>query len=125
VQCADGRCGRFTYVILNPTAEQMTHLVVKAAKPPHSEFLMPVSFVVETVPDRIWLECSAPEQAGTEPFVQSEYIQAQLPEAAHPSTWYIQGLYLIWSRFVPGLEHKHISPLERAVHRGPRVVATD
>jgi sporulation protein YlmC with PRC-barrel domain len=131
VHCADGRCGRSTYVILNPTTEQITHLVVKAVEPPHTEFLVPVSLVVRTAPDRIWLECTAQELAGMEPFVDTEYIQAQLPEAAQPPTSYMQGQYLMWPYFVPDLEQyvpverKHIPPHERAVHRGTQVVATD
>jgi sporulation protein YlmC with PRC-barrel domain len=131
VHCADGLCGQSTYVILNPTTEQITHLVVKASESPHTEFLVPVSFVVETAPDRIWLECSGSELASLEPFVETEYIQAQLPEAAHPPASYMQGEYLMWPYFVPDLdqyvpvEHKHIPPHERAVHRGTRVDATD
>jgi hypothetical protein len=39
VQCSDGLCGRSTYIILNPTTEQIRRLVVKATKPPHTEFL--------------------------------------------------------------------------------------
>ena len=34
VHCSDGHCGRSTYIILNPTTEQVTHLVVKQKQPP-------------------------------------------------------------------------------------------
>ena len=27
VHCTDGRCGRSTYIILNPAIDQVTHLV--------------------------------------------------------------------------------------------------
>jgi sporulation protein YlmC with PRC-barrel domain len=133
VHCADGPCGRSSYVILNPTTEQITHLVVREAKFPHTEVLVPVSLVVETTADVIQLRCTTDELRRMEPFIETEYIQSELPEVEYPpiSISYLKGEYLMWPYFVPDLteyrpvEHKHIPPYERAVHRDTRVNASD
>ncbi|MCP4345655.1 MAG: PRC-barrel domain containing protein, partial [Desulfobacterales bacterium] len=53
VHCTDGRYGRSTYIILNPTAEKVTHVVVKDRKAPHSERLLPARWIKETTSELI------------------------------------------------------------------------
>ena len=47
VQCADGLCGRSTYVIVNPVTQRVTHIVVEGQRFPHTEHLIPLELVIE------------------------------------------------------------------------------
>ncbi len=43
VQCTDGKCGKSTYVIVNPVKRAVTHFVVKDKKlPENPDRLVPV-----------------------------------------------------------------------------------
>ncbi len=125
VYCADGHGGHSTYVIGNPATQQVTHLVVKEDRIPFIERLVSIDQVVETTPELIRLRCTRDELAQMPPFIQTDYILADIPnyEAAY--------LYPNWSVTVPmekrliPLEHESIPAGELAVHRGATVEATD
>jgi hypothetical protein len=42
IQCPDAPCGCSTCVIVNPTTQQITHLVVKEIQFPHDKRLVPI-----------------------------------------------------------------------------------
>ena len=42
VRCADGPCGRSTYVVIDPASRQITHVVVKEDGFPFAERLVPL-----------------------------------------------------------------------------------
>jgi sporulation protein YlmC with PRC-barrel domain len=117
VQCANGSCGRSTYVVLNPATRRVTHLVVREQHFPHAEHLVPVDWVVETTPAHIRLRCTAMELVEAEPFIEMEYITVEMPP-------YAAGESLSPYRTVP-LEHEQIPPGELALEPGARVQATD
>jgi sporulation protein YlmC with PRC-barrel domain len=125
VYCADGHGGHSTYVIGNPDTQQVTHLVVKEDRIPFAERVVSIDHVVETTHEMIRLRCTKNELAQMPPFIQTEYILADIPncEAAY--------LYPNWSvtvpmekRYIP-LEHESIPAGELAVHRGAGVEASD
>jgi len=123
VHCADGHCGQSTYVVLNPTTSQVTHLVVKEKRFPHTEYLVPIDQVVETTPHLIRLRCTEQELAAMEPFIETEFVQSSFPA-------YIGDPFVMWPYVVPEmmaipLEHERIPPGELAVRRGAQVEATD
>jgi sporulation protein YlmC with PRC-barrel domain len=125
VHCSDGRCGRSTHVILNPTTEQITHLVVRERRPSSVERLVPVMLVSKTASEVILLDCTLEEFAALEPFNQTEFVYGDLPHhATDPS------LTLLWPYAVPAKrvvdeKIRPIPPGELAVRRGARVQATD
>lgn len=123
VQCADGPCGRSTYIILNPTTDQLTHLVVKHEQPPHAEWLVPIEQVEEATPDLIRLRCTGNELEEMEPFIETEFIRVTVPEYASDS--YMAWPYVIPKTVTRTVKHEHIPPGELAVRRGARVEATD
>jgi sporulation protein YlmC with PRC-barrel domain len=123
VRCADGPCGRSTYVILNPTTEQVTHLVMKEEQSPHTERLVPVTLVAETTPHLIQLRCLRGELAKLEPFIETEFVQVNLPH--YVSNGYMMLPYVIPAVEWATVEHESIPPGELAVRRGARVEATD
>jgi hypothetical protein len=65
VHCSDGHCGRSTHIILNPTTEQITHLVVKSKAQPAVERLVSVKLVANTAAEVVLLSCTKEEFAGT------------------------------------------------------------
>ena len=64
VQCTDGRCGRSTYVIVNPVNRTVTHFVVKYKKlPENPDRLVPVAEIVDIGESLIRLRKEIGEQA--------------------------------------------------------------
>ena len=123
VQCTDGPCGRSTYVILNPTTDQLTHLVVKHKQSPHVERLVAIDQVEEASPDLIRLRCTGHEFGEMEPFIETEFVRVTVPEYASDS--YMAWPYVIPKTVTRTVKHEHIPPGELAVRRGARVEATD
>ena len=125
VHCSDGRCGRSSYIVLNPATEQITHIVVREKQPSRIERLVPVTLVASTAAEVIVLTCTLEEFSNLEPFNQTHFIHGDLPHhATDPS------LTMLWPYAVPAKRTvdekiRPIAPGELAVHRGTRVRATD
>jgi len=64
VLCSDGPCGTSSYIILNPTNERVTHLVVKENRDPYRERLVPVDLIAGSTANEIRLGCSREELGG-------------------------------------------------------------
>ena len=134
VECTDGVCGRCMVVLVNPVLDRVTHLVVKEDSSPHTEYIVPVDVVTATTADTIGLSCSKAELEKMAPFVQTEFIEEQVPEM-YPGYGYGAGYgmgalyywpYATYERTVNvPVEHLQIPPGELAVRRGTRVEATD
>jgi sporulation protein YlmC with PRC-barrel domain len=124
--CADGPCGHSTYIIVNPISRQVTHLVVKERRAPHTERLVPVSLVTETTHDQIRLGCTQDELASMESFTQTEFIRERLPDYER-----YEDSYMVWPYRVPEVtktvtvRHKRVPHGELAVRRGARVHANN
>lgn len=124
VHCTDGRYGRSTYIILNPTTEKITHLVVRERQPSRVERLVPVKLVANTAADVILLTCTKEEFSQLEPFNQTEFIYTDVPQYSDPK------MTLLWPYVAPAkrtIDEKirRIPYGELAVRRGARVRATD
>ena len=126
VTCVDGVCGQSTYVIMNPITRQVTHLVVKEDRMPHTERLVPVDLVANTTHDLIQLRCTTDEVASLDPFTETEYVVERIPDVE-----YLEETYLVWPYHIPEIRtsipitHQRIPHGELAVRRGARVEATD
>src|SRR5512135_1786753 len=55
VECTDGVCGRSEYVLINPVAERATHLVVREASLPHTQYIVPIELVSAEIEGTIQL----------------------------------------------------------------------
>jgi sporulation protein YlmC with PRC-barrel domain len=125
VYCTDGRCGRSTYIIVNPVTEKVTHLVVRERQPSRVERLVPITLVAGTTAERIGLNCSLEQFSKLEPFNQTHFIHGDLPvHAMDPA------LTLLWPYATPakrtvGEKIRAIPPGEMAIRRGAKVQATD
>lgn len=126
VECADGVVGRSTFIILNPTTDKVTHVVVKEHGFPAHERLVHVDQIVESTPTSIRLRCTKSELEQMESFSEIEYLPVT---TAHYN--YDAGPFLLMHPYaVPEkgyyiLEHQHVPPGELAVRRGTKVEATD
>jgi len=132
VHCADGLCGRSTYVLIDPVLEEVTHLVVREAEAPHTERVVPVAEVAGTAPDVILLKCTRKEFQGMEPFILTEYVKEDLPDLRAERLAYVSmGSYMLWPYVLPAkpeyarVEQEQVPPGELAVRRGARVEASD
>jgi uncharacterized protein YrrD len=135
VFCSDGGCGRSTAVIINPVSQKVTHFVVATPEMLHSEYLVPVTLIEESEPDRIQLSCQHNRLATMEPFHKVKFVRlqdleesdsplTQIPEAQLSSAWlwpYItaEGGY---GTYVNVEQTPHD---ELAIHRGADVEAVD
>jgi sporulation protein YlmC with PRC-barrel domain len=123
VMCTDGHCGRSTHVVLNPSTEEITHIVVKEEKPPHAELLVPAGGVTATTRDSITLRYSREELARLEPFVETEYIEVDIPQYAGGR--YSLAPYRYQEPETVTMHRETIPPGEVAIRRGAEVEATD
>ena len=132
VECTDGICGHSVYVLIDPVIDQVTHLIVKEAASPNTEYIVPVNVFSATIAGTIQLSCSKAELEQMAPFIQTDYIQEKIPDYSE----YRYGVIGMGSYFyrpyvtreitveVP-VEHRQIPVGELAIQRGPRVEATD
>ncbi len=126
VYCSDGLCGHSTYIIVNPVSQQVTHLVVKEKRAPHTERLVPVNLVTETTHDLVQLSCTRDQLKKMEPFIETEYIREGIPDYER-----YEDAYMVWPYRVPEVtqtvtvRHKRVPHGELAVQRGTRVRASD
>ena len=80
VECTDGFCGHSEYVLIDPVADKVTHVVVKEDSSPNTEYIVPVDFVTATVADTIRLRCSKAELEKMDPFIKTRFIEEQVPD---------------------------------------------
>jgi hypothetical protein len=93
-ECADGPCGHSTHIIIDPTTEHVTHLVIQERDAPHAERLVPVGLVANSAPDRIYLRCSRRELNHFEPLKVQEFVRATVPR-------FKGGPHLAWPFVLP------------------------
>ena len=133
VECTDGVCGRSVYVLVNPVAEKVTHMVVREDASPNTEYIVPVETVSATIVDTIQLRCSKAELKKMNHFIQTEFVEEKVPSSGFLAG---NGMYGMGSYYyLPYVtsdgkayrvrENQQIPPGELAVHRGTRVEAKD
>src|SRR5690349_15124459 len=78
VECIDGAGGHSIAVILNPSADKVTHLVVRELGIVGVEHLVPVELIEARTPQLIRLRCTRQELAEMESFISSEFFPTPL-----------------------------------------------
>jgi sporulation protein YlmC with PRC-barrel domain len=131
VECTDGVCGRSAFVLIDPIADQVTHLVVKEDAS-NKEYIVPVDFIAETVADSIRLRCDRAKLEKMHPFIKTKFIEEKVPNSnfASGGTYGLGSYYYLpyVNSEIPvyeAMEQKQIPPGELAVSRGTRVEAKD
>jgi len=122
VLCSDGKAGKSVRVVVDPETLQMTHLVVKGRKRPHTEWLVSVEQVEEVAADQIRLACTLGELAEMKVFLVTEYRQVVIPryEGTEMSAQMKRPEVMTLS-----VEREHVPPGLVAVAQGAPVEATD
>lgn len=75
VYCSDGLGGSSGQIIVNPTSNQVTHLVVRGKVAPHTEYMVPISQMMDSTPDMIKLSCTMAGLATMEHFIRIDTIE--------------------------------------------------
>ena len=126
VSCNEGPCGESIVVILDPTTEKITHVVVKEKRSPNEERLVPVDLIKESTPNSIQLGCSEKELAKMDEFIEHQFVKSDIPYDQ-----YAPGRYLLWPYASPlethyiDVQYERIPPGRVPIHRGAQVQATD
>ncbi len=130
VECTDGVYGRSVYVLISPVTGKVIHLVVRKAAFPHTEFILPMNLVSETIAGTIQLCCSSSDLEKLPPFLKTRFIESKISPYAM-NRGYGMGTFYYWPYVslegevqVP-VEEQQIPLGEIAVQRGTRVEATD
>jgi hypothetical protein len=121
VTCTDGPGGQSTHVILMPTTEKITHVVVRHELFPEIRYLVSIDHVVESTPESIRLDCSREQLWKMPVFDPIEFLPSELSGA---------DAYLKWPFYAPvanriRLDNVEIPANELAIRRGTDVEATD
>ncbi len=125
VHAKDGRCGRSTYIIYNPTSEKLTHIVIRERQPSRIERIAPVKFVENTATDVILLNCTKNEFFDLEKFNQKEFIFSDVPQYSDNPDMTLLWPYVTSKKRLMDDTTRKIPPGELALRRGARVRATD
>jgi hypothetical protein len=79
VSCSDGPCGQSTRLILKPTTEQVTDLVVVSDESlSETEYLVSIDHVAESTPDKIRLDCSKKELSQMPIFDRIDFVPSEM-----------------------------------------------
>jgi sporulation protein YlmC with PRC-barrel domain len=123
VTCKDGPCGQVTHVILKPTTEKITHLVVSNEMFPETEFMISIQYVKKSSHDQIRLNCSIEEVMKMPIFDRAYFIPSMVGG-------FYGDPYMMWPYYVPEktnirLEKEHIPADEFVIRRGAVVESQD
>lgn len=123
VYCADGLCGHSTYIVLNPTNEEITHFVLRELQFPNIERLVPIQLIIQSIPTKITLRCHKADLSKMDAFIKNEFLYSDL-------AGYGNDPYLLWPYAIPDstgipIVEEQIPLEELAIRRGATVKATD
>jgi uncharacterized membrane protein len=121
VQCTDGRAGKSTCVIVDPSSLRITHFVVAERRRPHTERMVPIEHVVDVDPDSIKVALTTDTLAEMKPFVRTTFRQVEIPRYAGAGlapTAYAE-------RSALEVEVEQVPAGEVAIHEGDEVEDAD
>ena len=126
VYCADGGCGRSTHLVVNPISRTVTHLAVQERGVLGIERLVPTALIAKTDRRTVYLTCTRAAFADLEPFIDTDFVNTDLPHFEMPSRDYVLQPYALLE---PGgilVSTKKRIPVDNlALRRGTRVKASD
>jgi hypothetical protein len=137
VECTDGPCGRVVSVIVDPKADEVTHIVVRDRGFPHVEYLLPLRDVWAIDDDSVQIDRASAEVESLEHFTEIVYVDQADPQVMHAALEGASDGHIRWAQARPGLEmlmlgavdvpveHELVPAGEMVLHRGSRVLASD
>lgn len=126
VYCQDEHCGHIGCVVINPTNEKITHIVVEEDEYPHEERIIPVGQIKETTSDSVYLSCTRDELSEMEDFVEHRFIHVDKVHGLYPARRHVYLPYgwPIHENFAE-IKQERIPPGQITFHRGAEVKAVD
>lgn len=126
VECSDGACGESVTAIVDPTNQQVTHLVVADKSFPRSiERLVPIKQVLESSSASIRLACTQDQLAEMEIFSEKQFVETKQTIAYPGETSYVHPYVTPMASTQIAVEVERVPTGELAVRRGTRLEATD
>jgi sporulation protein YlmC with PRC-barrel domain len=130
VYCSSERCGRATYIVLDPVKDEVTHLVVKENVFPHIERLVPLEAIAETTPEKIQLKCTSNELHGMDAFLETDFLRSDEIDMMSTNEVPYSRPYFVWpnaslDQNYFSINHENIPLQDVAIHRGEVVYAVD
>jgi len=128
VRCDDGVAGTSEAVVVDPLKREITHLVLRERRFPHTERLVPVDLIAWTTEDEVHLRCSTAEVKKLDGFVEAQFIVAPDGDLSYPVAVGAAAPYL-WPYAYPRervlVTRDRIPKDELLVRRNSEVDATD
>jgi len=123
VSCTDGPGGQSTHVILMPTTEKITHVVVSDELFPEIECLVSMDHIAEGTSELVRLNCTREELSKMPVYDRMNFLPSDL-------SGYSADAYMTWPYYAPEayrlrLEDEEIPANELSIRRGAGVEATD
>jgi uncharacterized protein YrrD len=119
VEATDGRCGHLIRVLVDPVAEELTHLVVAPGHHEELARLVPVDLVVSVEDDRIRLSCTKEQFEQLDSAEEITFLGADAPPTA------IGGLGMPLGHHPKPMFSDRVPAGEVEIHRGDPVHARD
>ena len=79
VFCQGESCGHTMGVVLNPVTDVVTHIVVKESDAPNTQRLVPIDLILDSTLQAVHLKCDTGKLQSLKPFIDVEYIRANVP----------------------------------------------
>ena len=127
VECLDGPCGKTITIIIDPTNNYVTHIVVHdKTLGDDEERLIPIEHLGECTEKQVRLNIRRDEMTGMDPFVKTRYLKTKNIDLMESYIGHDFDLYLMpyatpMKTDVIPVEEEQIPPGELAVYRGARV----
>jgi sporulation protein YlmC with PRC-barrel domain len=126
VECTDGFYGLSTYVVVDRGTHQLTHVVVKVARPPADERLVPIDRVAATTETMIVLNSTRQDMDDMENFFVESYMHVRVPDySLYPDVVLMGSAENYLVEKVVAFRDENLPESAMAVHHGARVEATD
>ena len=94
VSCTDGHGGQSTHVILMPTTEKITHVVVSNELFPEIEYLVSLDHIADSTPDLIRLNCSREQLLKMPVYDRMNFLPSDL-------SGFDADAYMMWPYYAP------------------------
>jgi sporulation protein YlmC with PRC-barrel domain len=132
VECKDGVCGHSVCVLIDPTDDEVTHVIIEENEAPHNEYLVPIKDTSRTIAGTLVLNISRAQLKTMDLFKRTHYIREKVPYIYdHGGIEEAMGAMYYWPYVTPDrnvevpVEEYNIPEGGTALERGTRVKATD
>jgi sporulation protein YlmC with PRC-barrel domain len=124
VICRDGEAGITSAVIIDPSSERITHVVVETRR--YLDYLVPVELIAGSDDDTLTLSCTLEELQKLPAFTETHFVQEDMvDDEEYMGVQYLTP-YVTAVRATGGpIEEEQVPAGELAIHRGTDVYAAD